>query len=189
MFRSVLTGCLCGVDANIIHAEVDVSTGLPGFSMVGSLSNEVKEARQRSGTSITVEMALEQGRDVYAVPGRLTDRLSDGCNRLLKDGAQVFLSPKEFLEELSMRYGDKMTFTSAQNSALIPGGENFSEQELAVYDVLDLYPLPVEKILEKLGRKRKAPVMDISQVMITLMGLCVKGCAVQNSSGWFSKSL
>ena len=57
----------------------------------------VVEARQKSGTLITVDMALEQGREVYAVPGRITDRLSDGCNKLVKDGALVFLSPRDFM--------------------------------------------------------------------------------------------
>ena len=47
MYQSILTGCLRGVEADVIHAEVDVSTGLPGFSMVGSLSVEAKEARER----------------------------------------------------------------------------------------------------------------------------------------------
>ncbi|MCM1111824.1 MAG: DNA-processing protein DprA [Muribaculum sp.] len=60
----------------------------------------VVEARAKSGTLITVDMALEQGRDVYVVPGRVTDRLSDGCNRLIKQGAGVFLSPEDFLREL-----------------------------------------------------------------------------------------
>lgn len=59
----------------------------------------VIEARQKSGTLITVDMALEQGKDVYVVPGRITDRLSDGCNRLLTQGAGVFLSPESFTEE------------------------------------------------------------------------------------------
>ena len=149
----------------------------------------VIEARQRSGTSITVEMALEQGRDVYAVPGRLTDRLSDGCNRLLKDGAQIFLSPKEFMEELAMRYGGKVSLSQKTPEILIPDGVSFSEQEFIVYEALDLYPMPVEKIVEKIARKKKVPEMEFSQVMITLMGLCVKGYAIQNSSGWFSKSL
>ena len=60
----------------------------------------VVEARQKSGTLITVDMALEQGRDVYVVPGRITDRLSDGCNKLIGQGAGVALSPDLFLEEL-----------------------------------------------------------------------------------------
>ena len=149
----------------------------------------VIEARQRSGTSITVEMALEQGRDVYAVPGRLTDRLSDGCNRLLKDGAQVFLSPKEFVEELSMRYGGTLSLSSKEVKAPISMGEHFSKEELAVYAALDAYPMPVDRIAEKVARKNSASGMDLSRVMITLMELCIKGFAIQSSNGWFSKSL
>ncbi len=60
----------------------------------------VVEAREKSGTFITVDMALEQGREVYVVPGRITDRLSVGCNRLWKQGASIFLSVEEFTEEL-----------------------------------------------------------------------------------------
>ena len=60
----------------------------------------VIEARCRSGTLITVDMALEQGKEVFVVPGRVTDRLSDGCNRLIKQGAAIMLSPEELLEEL-----------------------------------------------------------------------------------------
>lgn len=60
----------------------------------------VVEARVKSGTLITVDMALEQGREVYVIPGRVTDRLSDGCNRLMKQGAGILLSPESFLEEI-----------------------------------------------------------------------------------------
>lgn len=60
----------------------------------------VIEARAKSGTLITVDTGLEQGKEIYAVPGRVTDRLSDGCNYLIKQGAGVILSPKDFLDEL-----------------------------------------------------------------------------------------
>lgn len=65
----------------------------------------VIEARQKSGTWITVDMALEQGKSVYAVPGRLTDRLSDGCNMLLRQGAGIALSPEDLLAELKVLHG------------------------------------------------------------------------------------
>lgn len=60
----------------------------------------VVEAREKSGTLITVDMALEQGKEVYVVPGRITDRLSDGCNRLIRQGAVPLLNPEELIQEL-----------------------------------------------------------------------------------------
>ena len=60
----------------------------------------VVEAREKSGTLITVDMALEQGREVYAIPGRITDALSSGCNTLIRQGAGVAVSPSVLLEEL-----------------------------------------------------------------------------------------
>ncbi|MDR2044979.1 MAG: DNA-processing protein DprA [Clostridium sp.] len=73
----------------------------------------VIEARRKSGTLITVDMALEQGREVYAAPGRLTDRLSDGCNRLLRQGAGVFLSPQDFLDEMKTLFPRKAVRVNA----------------------------------------------------------------------------
>lgn len=52
MYGSIMTGSLYGIEANLIHVEVDISTGLPGFSMVGSLSGEVREARERVQVSL-----------------------------------------------------------------------------------------------------------------------------------------
>lgn len=71
-------------------------------SIVAGLADAVLvlEARQKSGTALTVDMALEQGKDVYAVPGRLTDRLSDGCNMLIRQGAGIALSPEDMVTEL-----------------------------------------------------------------------------------------
>lgn len=74
----------------------------PRNRIVSGLADAVVviEARVRSGTLITVDMALEQGREVYVVPGRVTDRLSDGCNRLIRQGAGVVLDLEEFAGEV-----------------------------------------------------------------------------------------
>ncbi len=58
----------------------------------------VVEAKERSGTMITVDMALEQGRQVYIIPGRLTDPLSAGCNRLISQGAEIIWNLGETLD-------------------------------------------------------------------------------------------
>ena len=60
----------------------------------------VVEARKRSGTYITVTQALDQGREVFAVPGRITDALSDGCNNLIAAGAQIAVGSKVIIDDL-----------------------------------------------------------------------------------------
>lgn len=147
----------------------------------------VIEARQKSGTLITVDMALEQGREVYVVPGRITDRLSDGCNSLIKQGAGVLLSPQEFLEDITALWEKKKGIWRKEN----PMGEEKQREAipdippelLRIYEALDFYPQALEHIVEKL------PDNDNSvQVNTMLLRLCMEGWAEQLSPGYFCRS-
>ena len=60
----------------------------------------VVEARQKSGSLITADYALEQGKSVYALPGRVNETLSEGSNRLIAQGAGIAVDPTALLEEL-----------------------------------------------------------------------------------------
>ena len=133
----------------------------------------VVEAREKSGTLITTDMALEQGKDVYVVPGRITDRLSDGCNRLIRMGAGVILNPEDFVREL---LGVQ---TSGEDHAFAP---ELSAELAPVYAALDYAPQSVAKILTGLPAgygERKLIAM--------LLQLCMEGIAVQVSPGHFCK--
>ena len=70
--------------------------------LISALSDVVVvvEAREKSGSLITVDFALEQGRSVLAVPGRVGDALSDGCNYLIAQGAGIAWSAEAVLEEI-----------------------------------------------------------------------------------------
>ncbi|MCD8020385.1 MAG: DNA-processing protein DprA, partial [Clostridiales bacterium] len=63
----------------------------------------VIEAGKKSGSLITADQALEQGKDVFALPGRITDRLSVGCNHLIAEGAIPVLRPEDVLQALDSR--------------------------------------------------------------------------------------
>lgn len=68
--------------------------------IIAALSDAVLviEAKEKSGTMLTVDFALEQGRDIFAVPGRVCDRTSRGCNLLLRQGAGIATCPEDLLE-------------------------------------------------------------------------------------------
>ena len=70
--------------------------------IVAGLSDGVVviEAKRKSGTMITVGYALEQGKDVYAIPSRISD--FDGCNRLIQQGAKLVVDVKDIIEEQYM---------------------------------------------------------------------------------------
>lgn len=59
----------------------------------------VVEAKKKSGTLITVDFALEQGRDVFVVPGNLNSENSEGTNDLIKQGAKIITNSKDIIEE------------------------------------------------------------------------------------------
>ena len=74
----------------------------------------VVEAAEKSGALITVEHALDLGRDVYAVPGALDAPQSRGCNLLIRQGAQVITSPEEFGRDLGLVCGSSGEFRMAR---------------------------------------------------------------------------
>ena len=157
----------------------------------------VVEAKQKSGTLITVDMALEQGREVYAVPGRITDRLSDGCNRLLVQGAAVALSPAQMLKELSEtvwrndRQDEGITgFWSdgAANDGCLAGegaaAEGINKHERALLSLLDFYPISMEQIYIMAQQEKILCVLALPQMMELLWQLVVKGFVV-NEGGYY----
>lgn len=86
----------------------------------------VVEAREKSGTLITVDHALSQGREVYVLPGRLTDAGSAGCNRLIQQGARLVLSPEEIAEDLFQTYPPPAAETAPSMEKQKPGTQESS---------------------------------------------------------------
>jgi len=86
----------------------------------------VIEARSHSGSLITARQALEQGRDVYALPGRVDDPLSAGCNALIGDGAGVILSAEDFVQSVLDNYEKTLPAEEEKGG---PGEEKMSGKE------------------------------------------------------------
>lgn len=132
----------------------------------------VVEARKKSGTLITADLALEQGRDVYAFPGRMQDALSAGCNRLIRDGAGMITDIEEFLEMNGFftKKNDK-----EKNSNMV-----LASSEKLVYSCLD----SDAKNLQALAEETDLPIW---QVMGALSALELKGLVSESGKNNYVK--
>ncbi|MEO0081841.1 MAG: DNA-processing protein DprA [candidate division WOR-3 bacterium] len=111
------------------------------------------EAGERSGVLNTVAWARDQGRVVFAVPGRLTDQTSVGTNRLLRDGAKVFVGVEDVLRELGV------ALRPAEQAAV-----EVTEDEKPVMDFLSGDPQHVDDVCQALG----IPVSTLLGVLVRL---------------------
>ncbi|MTI82277.1 MAG: DNA-protecting protein DprA [Firmicutes bacterium] len=124
----------------------------------------VVEGAQKSGAQITADLALEQGREVMAVPGSIYSKMSIGPLKLLKQGARPATSTADILEELGLE-SENLFKENADNSQ---PKYKLSKTEKLVYDVLKADPLHVEDMIQRL----ESPSQEI---MAALMFLEVKG--------------
>ena len=69
-----------------------------------SLGVIVVQAARKSGARITAQFALEQGRDVFAIPGPIDNELSDGCHALVQEGAKLITGPGDVLQEIGIEF-------------------------------------------------------------------------------------
>lgn len=103
----------------------------------------VVEAKKKSGSLITANYALEQGKAVFAVPGRIDDALSEGSNLLIADGAGIANSVESILSELQILPKKKEDFFHKSKIWL-------ASHEEMVYSCLDLHPKNLEDIVREI---------------------------------------
>ncbi len=129
------------------------------------------EAKEKSGSLITIDYGLEQGKEIYALPGRATDRLSAGCNNLIKMGAKLVTTPKDILEDFLPNYEQTVDDLKKNNKLLETAGK-------IVYASLCLEPKHVEEITAGTG-------LGLDIVMEQLLLLELRGLIKQPMKNYY----
>ncbi len=139
----------------------------------------VVEAREKSGSLITVDYALEQGKDVMAIPGRPSDPLSIGCNRLIQEGAQLCTSPEDILahfqkENPELPSRNKEEKLSHKEEAM------FSPEEIVVLHHLGSEAKHIDQLAEETG-------LEVGRLLAMLLELELKNQVQQKSFGQYQR--
>ena len=131
----------------------------------------VMEAREKSGSLITVDAAMEQGKDVYALPGPFDNPLSAGCHQLIRQGAGILISPKELLLDIRNMYpavlsGEKQPDfdESKKGRGSSTSEKNLESKNDMVYSCLGLFPKNLEQLISETGLSPS----DLLDALVTL---------------------
>ncbi|MDH5378740.1 MAG: DNA-processing protein DprA, partial [Gammaproteobacteria bacterium] len=144
-----------------------------------SLGTLVVEAAQGSGSLITTDFALEQGREVFAIPGSIHNPLAKGCHALIKQGAKLVESASDILDELAQNSATLVARTAPKQAS---SGERplLTETELAVYSAVDFEPTGIDEVIVRSGLATET----VSSILLVLE---LQGIIVSQMGGQYSR--
>ena len=128
----------------------------------------VSEAATDSGSLITARLALEQGRDVFAVPGSIKEEACRGSNRLIKEGAKLIEGARDILDEILPQVDARQRAMLHVDRTVADAVAPLRHEEATVYDALSYEAQSVDAVIESTG-------LHAAQVVATLLSLELGG--------------
>ena len=140
----------------------------------------VVEAALQSGSLITARLALEQGREVFAIPGSIHSTQSRGCHALIKQGAKLVESAQDILEELRAVPQLALDAHAASAPSLTDGLTDLPDQQRAMLQALGFEPTSLDALQARTG-------LDTPHLQAELMALELQGQIIRLPGGLFQR--
>ena len=166
-------------ERGLILSEYTVGTKpLPAFfplrnRIINGISEGtlVVEAAKRSGSLITADLAVSENRNLYAVPGSIYSPNSDGCHKLIRDGAMLVTKPDDILTDMGLK------------SVELPSTQKMTPEEAHIYRILSFDKLmTVDEIIECL------PDEIIDTLSLHLLQMQIKGIIIDNGNSCYRRA-
>ena len=142
----------------------------------------VVEAAEKSGTLITVKDALEQGREVMAVPGHPVDGRAGGCNRLIREGATLVRNVEDVLEALKTLRRDTARDSNPTAKPAPPTGTAPpSDLNAAILNLLGPTPIHEDLVIRDMG-------LSAAVISPALVALELDGAVQRHPGGLVSRA-
>lgn len=145
-----------------------------------SLGTLVVEAALQSGSLITARLALEQGKDVFAIPGSIHSTQSRGCHALIKQGAKLVESAQDVLEELGAAAPRPHAQGPAPEPDLFDEGAHLAPAQRVLVQALGFDPCSLDALQARTG-------LDTPHLQAELMGLELQGWVLRLPGGLFQR--
>lgn len=142
----------------------------------------VVEAMEKSGTFITVDQGLEQGKEIFALPGRVMDIKSAGCNNLIKLGAHMVTEVEDILEILHIKEKKTPRLNNLDRADKMAEKMSLAPLEKMVYSCLRIESQYLDDIIEEL---KIAP----QEVCMALNRLVIRGVVVETARNYYAIKL
>ncbi|WP_428356610.1 DNA-processing protein DprA [Methyloprofundus sp.] len=137
----------------------------------------VVEAARQSGSLITARMALEQNREVFAIPGSIYNPLARGCNAMIKEGAKLVETTQDIVEEL----GHFFQLPNAQNNDLnINTQSNLDEQQQTLLNYVLYSPTSIDQLVNETG-------FSVENIASNLLILEIQGYIIATNGGTYTR--
>lgn len=174
------------INAGALVSEFPLGTAPEAFNfprrnrIISGLScaTVVVEAGEKSGSLITARYALQQGREVCAVPGPINSPLSMGTFNLIKEGATPVRSGSELADSLHLIMAPAVRTALVEKRCV--SEDLFSQEERMVFNELTAQPQRIDTIADQLGK-------EVAELFVVLLNLELRGLVQQSSGSRFAR--
>ncbi len=146
-----------------------------------SLGTLVVEAARKSGSLITARYAVEQAREVFAIPGSIHNPMTKGCHQLIREGAKLVETAEDVLVELTTALDFTLLTPSPADAVSSPTNAALDDDYLRLLEALGYDPTSIDVIVERSGLTAEA----VSSMLLILE---LKGLVVTGSAGLYTRT-